>query len=119
MNPQQISALVRVFVAAALGPSSYLVASHIIPNDPTLIDSATTVVTVGGAAIVGYFSHRAHSASAVTAAVNSNSVPGVVAVKEANAVLAGIPPVTVDSSGEVRTSPPAPLAANAKPELKS
>ena len=84
MNPQQISGIVRILVAAALGPGSYLVASHVLPNDPSLIDAITTVVTVGGTAAVGYFSHQAHSPNALTAAVNSPSVPDVKVVSESS-----------------------------------
>jgi hypothetical protein len=120
MNPEQWSGLVRVFVTAALAPGSYLVVKGILTPDQAaqLAPAIVTMVTVGGGALIGWWSTHAHSASAAAAAVNSNSVPGVMAVRESSALAAGIPPVIVTSDGVIKDAPPAPLSASAKPELK-
>jgi hypothetical protein len=121
MNSEQVSGILRVILALAIGPSSYLVAKGILTPDQAaqLSPAIVTVVTVGGGALIGWWSTHAHSATALTAAVNSGSVPGVMAVKESSALAAGIPPVVVTSTGEVKPSPPAPLPASAKTEFKS
>lgn len=99
MNSEQWSAVIRVVVTALLAPSSYLVAKGIVPADQAaaLIPAIVTIVTVGGGAIVGYFASRAHSASAVTAAVNSGSAPGVKVVPTSSPT----PAVAIAPSGAI------------------
>jgi hypothetical protein len=116
MNPEQWSGLIRVVVTAALAPGSYLVVKGILTPDQAaqLAPSIVTIVTVGGGALIGWWSTHAHSQSAVVAAVNSNSVPGVKVVRESSPS----PTVIVTSDGVIKDAPPAPLPSSAKPELK-
>lgn len=99
MNPEQWSGTIRIIVTALLAPSSYLVAKGIVPADqaPLLIPAIVTVVTAGGSSIVGYFTHRSHSAAAITAAVNSGSAPGVKVVPTSSPT----PAVAIAPSGAI------------------
>jgi len=103
MNSEQWNALIRVVIGVLLGPGSYLVAKGVLTPDqanqliPVLVPA---VVAVGGL-IIGRYAVKAHSPTAVVAAVNSDSVPGVKAVAEASPS----PPVMVTPSGAVRTAP--------------
>jgi hypothetical protein len=116
MNSEQWSGIIRVILAVALGPSSYLVVKGILTPDQAaqLSPAIVTIVTVGGGALIGWWSTHAHSAAALTAAVNSGSVPGVKAVRESSPS----PTVVVTSDGVIKESPPSPLPPSAKPELK-
>jgi hypothetical protein len=106
MNPEQISGAVRVLVALALAPGSYLVAKGIVPADQaaTLVPAITTIVTVVGGAVVGYFANRSHSATAIVAAVNSDSAPGVKVVPESSPS----PQVSVTPAGAIIPTPTPP-----------
>lgn len=99
MNSEQWTALIRVVLALALGPGSYLVAKGLLTPDqanqliPVLVPA---IVAVGGL-IIGKYAVGAHSAQSIVAAVNSASAPGVKAV----AVSSPSPAVAVTPSGAV------------------
>lgn len=106
MNSEQWSSLIRVLLAIVLGPSSILVLKGILTQDQAnqLIPILVPIIMAAGAAVIGIFSARAHSASSVVAAVNSDSVPGVKVVAESSPSQA----VQVTSSGDVKPLPAAP-----------
>lgn len=116
MDPQ-IAGSLRSILQFGLGAAgSYLVTKGVITSDQAVSlapEIAGAVFTIGGAALAIY-SGRQHSPANLVAAVNSAAVPGVKVVRESSTA----PPVVVDSSGKILTSPPAPMTADAKPELK-
>ena len=99
LNPEQWGSLVRMMVGLALAPGSYLVLNGVLPADlaQQLVVPLTTAITLGGGALLGKWGVMAHSAPAVVAAVNSDSVPGVKAV----AATSASPAVAVTKDGEV------------------
>ena len=106
MNPEQWSAIIRVAVTAALGPGSYFVAKGILTPDQAnqLIPAIVTIVPTVGAVVLGVFARRAHSATAVVDAVNSDSAPGVKVVPESSPT----PQVSVTTAGAIIPTPTPP-----------
>jgi len=99
MNSEQWSAVIRAVLGILVGPGSYLVLKGVLTPDQasTLIPILVPMIMAAGAALIGWFAARSHSASAVVAAVNSPSVPGVKAVAESSPS----PAVSVTPSGAV------------------
>ena len=83
----------------ALAPGSYLVLKGVLPADlaQQLIIPLTTGITLVGGALLTKWGVMTHSAPAVVAAVNSDSVPGVKAV----AATSASPAVAVTKDGDV------------------
>ena len=91
-------------LAVLLGPGSYLVAKGVLSADQanTLLPAIVTIATVGGGSVIAWFGQQSHSAPAVVAAVNSDSVPGVKAVASSSPSLE----VSVNKDGKVIPQPP-------------
>lgn len=103
MNPEQWNALIRLVLSVALGPGSYLVLKGVLTPDQAnqLIPMLVPLIMLVGGAIIAKFAVGAHSAPAIVAAVNSDSVPGVKVVSAESPS----PPVTVTPTGAVKTIP--------------
>ena len=99
LNPEQLTSIVRGALSLALAPGSFLVLKGILPADQAqqLIVPLTTAITVGGGYLLTKWGVMSHSAPAVVAAVNSDSVPGVKAV----AATSASPDVAVTKTGAV------------------
>lgn len=105
MNNEQWASLIRAFIAPLFGAAGYFVTNHFLTPDQAaqLQPAIISVLVVVVSAAVAKWGVASHSASAVTAAVNSDSVPGVKAV----AATSPSPAVTVDSStGAVKIAAP-------------
>lgn len=82
MNSDQWQSIVRTVLTLLLGPGSYLVLKGVLTADqaaqliPVLVPA---IMTIGGI-LIGRWGVWTHSPAALTAAVNSDSVPGVKAV---------------------------------------
>jgi hypothetical protein len=109
MNPEQWTSLIRTVLAIAIGPGSYVAMKGVLPPDLAnqLIPVLVPVIMAGGAAVIGKWGVTTHSAAAVVAAVNSDSVPGVKAVRETSSALA----VSVTPTGDIKNAetPPASI----------
>jgi hypothetical protein len=103
MNPEQWQSLIRTVLALVVGPGSYVVSRGFLTADQAnqLAPALVPVVMAVGAIVIGKWGVSAHSAAAVVAAVNSDSVPGVIAV----AATSASPPVTVTKAGVVKPMP--------------
>ena len=113
MNDEQWQALLRVAIAVAVGPGSYLVSRGLLTADqanqlaPALIPAVTTIAGI----VVAKFAVGAHSPAAVAAAVantpsvasavidtvNTSAVPGVKVVSDTSAS----PAVAMTKTGKV------------------
>lgn len=84
---------------AILGPSSYFVAKGIIPADQAaaLIPAVVTIVPIMGGIIIGKFASNAHSAAALTIAVNNGAAPGVKVVPNYSPT----PAVNINAAGAI------------------
>jgi hypothetical protein len=100
MNPEQWQSLIRTTLAIAIGPGSYLVTRGILTADQAnqLAPALVPVVMAVGAIVIGKWGVSAHSATAVVAAVNSPSAPGVKVVAAASPS----PTVTITKTGEIK-----------------
>ena len=104
MNPQQISSLIAIAVAALLGPGSYLVAQGFLtPDQATKLepDIVSAVVILGGAA-VAWWQHRHTSTPNLVRTINSDAAPGIKVVRDDVAA----PAMNVTSTGAVTPAPP-------------
>ena len=99
MNNEQWSAIVRTALALLMGPGSYLVAKGVLTPDQAnqLIPVLVPAVTAIGGVLIAWWGHTANTASALVAAVNSDSAPGVKVV----ALSAPEPQVAVTKTGTV------------------
>jgi hypothetical protein len=103
MNSEQWTSLIRTVLSIVLGPASYIVAKGILTPEQAnqLIPAIVPLVMVVGAAAIGKWGIGSHSAPAIVAAVNSDSVPGVKVVSESSPS----PAVAVTDTGAVKTIP--------------
>ena len=100
LNPEQWQSLIRTILALILGPGSYLVSRGFLTADQAnqLAPALVPVVMAVGAIVIGKWGVSAHSATAITTAVNSPSAPGVKVVAETSAS----PTVTITKTGEIK-----------------
>lgn len=99
MNPQTTSIVGSIALALAAAVAGWLAAHNIIPSADVTADTAligTGIAAVIGAGLV-WLKSQAHTPAALTAAVNSDAVPGV---KVVTATTPGVP-VNVSSTGAV------------------
>ena len=99
LNSEQWGSFVRGTLQVALAPGSYLVLKGVLPADlaQQLIIPLTTGITLVGGALLTKWGVMSHSASAVTAAVNSESAPRVKVVAETSAS----PAVNLTKDGDI------------------
>ena len=104
MNSDQWQSIIRTVLTLLLGPGSYLVLKGVLTADQAaqLIPVLVPVVLAVGGLLLGRWGVVTHSPSALTAAVNSDSVPGVKAVASSSPS----PAVSVDpKTGAVKPIP--------------
>jgi hypothetical protein len=101
MNPEQWSSIIRTLLLAA--PGAWLIGKGVLSGEQAnqLVSLVVPIVYSAGAALLGWWGVRTHSASAVVAAVNSPSVPHVKAV----AASSPSPQVIVTPTGAVIPDP--------------
>lgn len=82
MNPQVQSFLSSAGLAAATSVASWAVSKGIIPgqDQATFANDLVAVAGAGAVGVIAWWKSRSHTPSALAAAVNSDSVPGVKAV---------------------------------------
>lgn len=106
MNSEQWQSIIRTLLALLIGPAGYLVTKGVLTPDQAdqLMPAIVSILVVVVGAVVAKWGVASHSPTAVVAAVNSDSVPGVKAV----AATSPSPEVAVDSKGAVTLAPPPP-----------
>jgi hypothetical protein len=101
MNPQQINELLRnILIAAGSSGATLLVTKGILTQEQAtaLVPDLVTAVITLGTGLIAYWGHKSQSAPALTAAVNSDSVPGVKVVPLSSPG----PAVTVTDTGTIK-----------------
>ena len=105
MNPQQVNELLRnALISAGSVGATLLVTKGILTQEQAtaLVPDLVTAVLTIGTGLVAYWGHKSQGASALTAAVNSDSVPGVKVVP----LSSPSPAVTVTDAGAIKPASP-------------
>jgi hypothetical protein len=112
MNPQLQSFITSAVMFGATSLATFATSKGFISNSDQA-GLVNALVSIGGYAVAGgmfYLKHRQNSASALTAAVNSDAVPGVKVVT----VSSPSPPVNIDESGKIVKAPLTPSIVDHK-----